>query len=311
MLFHMPQLLTNDYISGRRQLSPRQVTIAAALARYHFLTTPQVQRLFFSPASLRHAQRLVSGLADAGFCERLKRHRLERSGSVAPVYGLTGKARAQLEGMGIEVRRRFRPSEERRLTDDRLAHTLALNDILITIERFCSRFPQVTIDEFVHERNMPRVKVSFLDAKGQPSTRAVIPDGWIKLFVTGSARPEMCLAIECDRGTLKSETRWREKVRGLLAWSRGPYQDTFGTRSLTVLIVATPGERRKQQLVRWTEAELRTLGEEHAPGAGELFSFTGLPMADIPPETFFLAPCWTVPFDGAPRRLLGKEELGG
>lgn len=68
----------------------------------------------------------------------------------------------------------------------------------------------------------------------------IVPDGWLDLLLAGNL--QMCLVLELDRGTLEQRA-WRRKVRSLLAYARSPYQERFGTTSLTVAVVTTAGRR--------------------------------------------------------------------
>ena len=54
-------------------------------------------------------------------------------------------------------------------------------------------------------------------------------------------------------------------------------------------MVAPTGERRRQQLQAWTQAELAALQKEHR---ADLFRFTDRDPAQTDPDTLFLAPVW-------------------
>jgi len=134
-------------------------------------------------------------------------------------------------------------------------------------------------------------------------TEPVIADGWVNLAVgvpgNGYRR---CLALEVDRGSHKSR-RFKQKIAARLAWSRGPYQQAFGTALLVIAYVATPGEGRTQQLATWTREELTRLGASDAEH--ELFVFTGQ-APDSSPEALFFAPCWFDPFSDMRQALLKR-----
>ena len=113
----------------------------------------------------------------------------------------------------------------------------------------------------------------------------------------------MCLAVELDTGT-EHKVAWLRKVRSLLAFAAGPYQETYRARSLTVAVVATPGVARAAELLRWTEAELTAQG---LPWQAGLFWFTGLSAVSTDPALFWLAPTRSVPFADRPYAILGTE----
>ena len=106
--------------------------------------------------------------------------------------------------------------------------------------------------------------------------------------------------MELDRGT-EEQKKWRAKVANLLAYANGPYQDTFKTRSLTVAVPTTAGDRRVLELLSWTQAELELRQEK---SLGDLFLFTNLTPYSLEPEQVFLAPRWYQPFREEPLALL-------
>jgi len=95
-------------------------------------------------------------------------------------------------------------------------------------------------------------------------------------------------------------------VAALVAYASGPYQQQFGTASLTVAVVATAGARRRDELVRWTEAELAAGGRVNQAG---LFCVTGVPVVAASPETFFAHAVWRTPFEGRPGPLLDLSNI--
>lgn len=269
------------------------------LARYHYLTAQQLLRLAYASGSLSYVQAKLKHLSDAGYLERLFLPRPSRTGSAPLVYCPTRRTLALLERLGIEVPQRSRPSEARAHAYLFLLHTLAVNDVLIAAELLCREQPWLELAAMQHERTLKRrpVRVALEDG----SSVGVIPDGWLDIRIReSSSEYQSCFALEVDRGTAEQRA-WRRKVRALLAWSRGPYVEAFGTTSLTVAVVATPGERRCRELIRWTEAELNALG---AHAEADLFRFSGQSAATLQPVEFFLAPQWYRAFDPRSQRLI-------
>ena len=135
----------------------------------------------------------------------------------------------------------------------------------------------------------------------------VQPDGFVDLHVRrGGEVHQECYYLEVDNGT-EYQVAWREKVRALVAFARGPYQATFGSEPIVVPVVATPGPQRAEQLRAWTEAELAALG---AQADAELFAFVGAHPARISPAELFCAPVWTMPFHAEPFPLVADLEVG-
>ena len=108
------------------------------------------------------------------------------------------------------------------------------------------------------------------------------------------------LAVELDRGT-EEQKKWRRKVSNLLRYANGPYQETFGTRSLTFAVVTTAGEERLLELLAWTRAEL----EQNRRSRWATSSCSRAPPPDtMDAESMFLLPRWYQPFSETPLALL-------
>jgi hypothetical protein len=138
------------------------------------------------------------------------------------------------------------------------------------------------------------------------ATCGVVPDGWLDVRVEmADGRFRVPVVLELDRGT-HERRRWRQKVEALLAFAAGPYQAAYGADSLTVAVVATPGEARRRELLAWTEAVLR---ERRLREAADLFRLTGAdPTGD--PVAFFCSPVWFRPFDARALPLLAPRGGG-
>jgi hypothetical protein len=235
-------------------------------------------------------------LTDAGYCQRIWIPKRSPHGSAPAVYTLARKGLNFLRANGVEVTLRFHPSEQAGLSYLFLNHTLEVNDVLIAAELLCRAAPAYRLAGFRHERDLKRRPVRVRDGNGRHA--AVIPDAWLDLRIKG--RYQVCLALELDRGT-EEQKRWRQKVANLLAYADGPYQDAFDTKSLTIAVLTTSGDRRLLELVRWTEAELEAQGERTQ---ADLFLFTASHPALLTPQDIFLSRRWLQPFNSASLALL-------
>lgn len=280
---------------------PADELLLLAINRYFYLTASQVTRLLYAPTSHTYAQARLKRLADTGCLQRYFLPRPTRTGSAPLVYSLARRGLNALREWGYPVGRRLRPAEVRQLTYLHLAHTLALNDVLIALELLCRSAGALRIAEVRHERDLKLEPVVVTLPDG--TRRGVIPDGWVDLRIAG--RYQECYAFELDRGTTAAKP-WRRKVAALVAYADGPYQQAFGTRSLTVAVIATPGEGRAAQLRRWTEAELRSMGREDAAG---LFRFCGTPLPGHDPAQFFGSAAWQAPLSDDPQPLLNPSTI--
>lgn len=270
-----------------REVTPAKQALLIALGRYFYLTAKQATRLLYAEASLTRVQTLCKELADDGFVERLFLPRPSPHGRAPTVYALGRLGRAHLAALGIDVPVRLRPAEERAHSYLFLDHTLAVNDVLIAAELLARRVPQIAIAKMLHERTLRQTPVTVTTAGGRPTT--VIPDGWLDLrvaFPDGIDR--YCIAFEIDRGTTEQRA-FRRKIRNLVAYADGPYEDAFGTDLLTIAIVATPGEGRADELLGWIAAELASL---HREDVADLFLVTAADAATVDPALFYCSPVW-------------------
>lgn len=283
---------------GKVPLGVAEDAILRAVGRYHYLSARQTTRaLVYSPGSLTLIQSKLKRLVDAGFLQRIFLPRAnQHAGSSPLVYSLASRGRHYLQDMGLSAPSRQRPSEEaeRERSLLFLPHTLAVNDFLIAADLLSLRYPEVSLEGMIHERGLRREPV-YVSEKGR--IVPIVPDGWIDLLLSGNL--QMCLVLELDRGTVEQRA-WRRKIRSLLAYARGPYQERFGTTSLTVAVVTTAGEKRLGSLLRWTEAEIGT----DCGGDADLFRLTGISAEEASPEAIFGQPVWYRPGDEAPVPLL-------
>lgn len=277
-------------------LKPSDELLLQWLHRFHYLTSRQLCRLSYSLASITYVQAKLKRLTDAGFCQRIWLPRRQAHGSAPSVYLLARRGLNHLRESGMEVARRFHPSEKRRLSYLFLDHTLELNDALINLEILCRGPNPYRLQTLLHDHDLKRQPVQVERSDG---TRAiVVPDAWVDLRL--HEKYQVCLAIELDRGT-EEQRRWRRKVANLISYANGPYQEAFGTKSLTIAVITTAGERRLLELIRWTEKEMAALGES---SQGDLFLFASLPPSLAESAELFGARCWYQPFKQEPLALL-------
>ncbi|MHB8644649.1 MAG: replication-relaxation family protein [Thermomicrobiales bacterium] len=270
-----------------RGVTPAKHALLDALGRYYYLTARQCTRLLYAEGSLTRVQALLKELADEGYVQRLFLPRPSAHGRVPAVYTLGRLGRAHLEALGSDVPARLRPSAERAHAYLFLDHTLVVNDCLIAATLLARRMPQIAIPQMMHERALRRMPIPITDPDGRRAS--VIPDGWLDLRVTlPDGMDRYCIALEIDRGTTEQRA-FRCKVAHWVAAADGPYQAAFGTDLLTVAIVATPGEGRADELMRWIAAELATV---HREEQAELFFVTALDAAVVDPLAFFTGPVW-------------------
>jgi hypothetical protein len=283
----------------RIALAPADEAILRALLRYHYLTSAQVCRLLYSPKSLTHVRERLRRLAQATIIQKTFIPTI--TGQPPALFSLATRGMNYLAAQGFPVPTRFRPSESQR-SDLHARHTQAVNDFLISLELFLGSWPEVSSWEIVHEREVKRQPIQVAIAwgrKGEPQQERVplLPDAWITLtYRSGKQRR---VALELDRGT-EEQQKWRRKVRAYLAYSETLYPAHHAPVPLTIAVVATPSHKRREVLVRWTQAELEVTGLRKRAFLFRLAHLSG----SEPARTVFLAPRWYRPFDAKQLTLI-------
>ena len=257
--------------------------------RYGYLTVEHVTRRYFGRSRTHVGERLKQ-LREGGLLAVVTEDIHHRARSDAYIYHLTRQGQQHLARQGFALPARFR--NERRPG----AHTIGVTHFFIALERLAQDHPDVTIDQLLHELDYDRAPDRFTAPDG--TAWSVKPDGWARVWVAGDER---CLALEYDRGTERDEKTWRQKIQKLLAWMDCYYQAHYATDRLAVAIVAAPGTRRRDQLLRMTESALRHEGRE---AEGGLFLVTGEDPATVDPLDFFGSPVWLEPFSRTAHPLL-------
>jgi hypothetical protein len=267
-------------------------SILLALGRFHYLTAAQASRLLYPNLNDNHRymQRRLKRLVDNDYVLRLRALPKPRKGQAPHVFTLGRKGRTYMRRLGFPIEPYFRPSEERRATENSpfMTHRLAAIDVMIAADLLCSGNPFITCPRMLSERelkrNAVRVQVPSL-ASAQVRDVAVIPDAWFQL-VMGSGSP-YSIALELDRAT-EDQSAWRDKIAAYVAWATGPYMQAFETDNVTVAVVC-PDHQRVEQLMDWTMRELiARKSEQYA----ELFLFTAASPVTTPVQPFFSGQIW-------------------
>jgi hypothetical protein len=264
------------------------------VAFYHYLTAEQVRRLRYSPGAINYVRERLKSLTDRTYLQRVYLPRMGRGGDTPAIYRLARKGIGYLSAAGVEVLARYRPSEGEH-SYLFLAHTLAVNDVLIAADLLTRSHPAITLAGVLHEQVLKRRPVAVTTGTGEKLS--VIPDAWLDFRLPDR---RMCVVLELDRGTV-DRTPFRRKVRGLVAFSKGPYQEAFGSRGLTIAVATTAGEKRRDDMLAWIESELTDLAEERR---GELFLCRAIPPGAQDSDALFLRPTWHHPFRSEPTTLL-------
>ena len=185
-------------------------SILLALGRFHYLTAAQANRLLYPNLNddHRYMQRRLKRLVDNEYVLRLRALPMPRYGQAPHVFTLGRKGRTYLQQLGFPVEPYFRPSEERRATENSpfMTHRLAAIDVMIAADLLCAENASITCPSMLSERelkrNALRVQVPSV-AGGQERDVAVIPDAWFQLSYRNQV--PYSIALELDRGNGRSE----------------------------------------------------------------------------------------------------------
>ena len=283
----------HDYITNETDR-----TLMRTIVRYHGITGLQLTKLLYSPKSYSWVQAKLRDLTKAGYLDRDMMPVRQRQGASPLFYTVTDKALTYLRTFGDEAMpERARPYRVKEWSYLYLSHLFACNEVYIAAEQLCRRTTTIRLPRVLHDHELKQQPVYVPWDGGKK--RAVIPDGFLD-FEVHTAQPYRApLCIEVDRGTEKQKD-FRDKIRALLRFNQGPYQQAYGRQALTICVIACPGAKRLESLLAWTEAELNEL--RVAEQAADIFRFATFgiewhtPESARPsPEDIFIEPNWTIP----------------
>lgn len=290
--------------------------ILKAIGTLHYLTAEQVTQLLYSKTSLTYARERLKRLADAEYLQRTYATKAVPVGRAKTVYRLGSRGIRYLRAAGMPIEERYRPSDHRTHGELFLAHTLAINDVLIAAYLLDAHCSQVRLAGLRHDLDLRRSGQRVEIARNDRTDRiTVVPDAWIDLRIfDGDTSRRSPLWIEVDRGT-EPVRDFKQKLRAAVTYiESGIYQRVFGTRFVTLDFAVDQSayreperaEKRRNEILRWIEEELQAL---KLPQYGEIIVAGTLPRGyELDPIDFFLSPRWISPFQGLPVSLLDLPE---
>src|SRR6266849_1405183 len=284
-------------------LSAVEEKLLMAVYRFHYLTLEQIVcYLGISPNSANWIRKKLKSLVDRAFLDTQFLPRLTPYGRLPLIYMLGTEGVNHFKELGYPVS--YHSPKERIRGYLFLTHTLDLNDLLIAAASLSRSNPAITLTEWKHERVLKHMpcKVDI----GNGKTSAVVPDAWLdwQLETPFGAPGEdrFSTFVEVDRDT-EDITQFKPKVRSYLAFANGAYK-VFGSDVFNVVfVVADGGQRRLQQLRKWT---MEQLTEQETVDFSIFFKFALLPAAPIDAVSLFLSPVWYTLEDDRPVSLIEK-----
>ena len=276
-------------------LSAVEEKLLLAVYHFHYLTLEQVVcYLGISPNSANWIRKKLKSLVDRAYLDTQFLPRLTPYGRLPLIYMLGTEGVNHFKELGFQVS--YHSPKERIRSYLFLTHTLDLNDLVIAAVSLSRINPAITLTEWKHERVLKHMpcKVDI----GNGKTSAVVPDAWLdwQLEAPFGAPGEdrFSVFVELDQDT-EDITQFKPKIRSYLSFANGAYK-VFGSDVFNVVfVVADGGQRRLQQLRKWTMEQVTT---QEALDYALFFTFALLPAAPIDAVSLFLSPvCYTLEDD--------------
>jgi hypothetical protein len=230
----------------RIYITERDLDILATVDSYRFLTTRQIERLFFGSSS--HACRRLFLLWQNRLLERLFQPVVAFEGSSSAIYALAA-AGAKL----LEERRGVDPASLQPITQSKarrsayfLDHTLRRNDFRICLELACRDSEDLELLFWRQRKEEIRDAIFLRTRPGQSRRVPLVADGFFGLRV-GEKR--FYFLVEIDRGT-ETVGHVSRKLKGYYTWwkERG-HEKRFAVTNIRILVVTTK-EKRHENLVQ-------------------------------------------------------------
>jgi len=285
----------------------------------HYLTIVQISRLHYSSesrSSLNYVASLMKRLEEEHYVQRGYLARAVAFGRNPSVFRLATKGINHMAGLGLSPIPKFRPSGPFPSFEN-LKHTLCVNDVIIAARRLVTEKPGYTLREVRHDWMLHHTPVYVPADKRSEGKVAVIPDAWLDIYGPPPAgktkEVRMPVHLELDRGTEDTAHSFKPKFAARVAYINGAYEQFFHTPYVTIAYATTRGQHRCERMRTWAEEELTRLKRTDD---SHFFYFTSLPTLtdpltgretetlDLDPDTLFLTPVWTTPFDPTPKALL-------
>lgn len=275
------------------RLMERDIEIVEAVYRFRVLKQSQIAALFFG--SREAAQYRLERLYDHKYLERVFVPVALGEGR-SPTFYVLDKAGAELLRLerGYDEIKWFDTSRE--LTREKIAHTTAINDFMVSMAVACNREGFELTWQTENEVKAQYDRVSVKTSSGKSVDLPILPDSI--LTIATHDRLHRCL-LELDRGTMEAD-RFKNKVRAYVEYYQsGKYEARYHSKTMRVLtIIATKysGEKRLMNLKRATEQV----------GGKRRFWFTTA--KEISPESVLYQPIWLLATEDELRSLI---EPGG
>lgn len=238
------------------QFTDRDGQIIAAVARYRFLTTSQIQRLIFQEnTSPQSARRRLRYLSQAGFLRKIQPP-LTGAGKEESVYLLEKAGYAYAHNMGFDLPKygKFRETSLPFLN-----HALAVSEFRLSLELALQNHKAAQLHKFISDfelktgqrglRGQHRFKLfSTLDDPTTGESYAFYPDALV--ILSGKAersKSKRLYFVEIDKGTETLKVIER-KLRAYELSAQSNLIPKFGAGQRFRLLMLVPSEQRRDHV---------------------------------------------------------------
>src|SRR5713226_2006863 len=270
--------------------------ILKTIYRYYYMTVAQVVKaLGYSINSLPTVRTRLAHLEKKGYISAIYLPTV-RKGNSPKIFYLASDGLEYLREDGHDVAHRFHSTEQKEKQYLFLKHTLAVNDVLIAAKLVEKQFPQITLYEFRHERELKRdpekFTITLYRETESDNEEAVVwkqeefyfvPDSFLDFHIEQENKTlRAAILLELDRDTTERR-RFQEKIRGILTYIKSDrHVKRYKARKITVAFVTTGGQKRVEKMREWTRNELAKTHDTW--DYGYTFVFTAL-LHKIGPDT--------------------------
>lgn len=252
------------------RITPRDIEILRAVARFRFLSSEQIVRMLGAsaqPILVRLKLLFYHAYLDRPDHQRAQLSAFFDEGNPPLVYGLGREGARLLAELGDSVSDKLDwTTKNGRATVHFLAHTLGIADAMLAFDAACAKRANVRlIDHHALLPLMPEATRASHDpfcchasvkvkASRETLSIAVVPDRLFSLAYPETTRNNF--ALELDRGTmdiraktLKGKSSFRKKQLAYFhAWKAGEHTKAWGFQSFRILTI-TPSENRIENMI--------------------------------------------------------------
>lgn len=289
------------------RVTARDIELLFALFTARYLTTEQLQALFFRASKggrwgrIKACQQRLKLLYEHKFVRRIQLPVKRGDGPSPYIYALDRQgAELLMSERGIELA----PSDwQPRAQEENypfLEHLLATTDVRISLLHACEQ-NAIMLEEWVDEKELKSAHmvdhVTITGPHGGELSTAVVPDGYFKIC-RAEKRAIFFLEIDLRNVTVAPsmwERRgWTRKIRAYLEYFKSEaYQTKYEGRRARILTI-TSGKTRLENLKKATESVFEEMGNA-GEGTCDMnrFWFTTFESA-LDPAQLLTGPIWRV-----------------